>query len=157
MKIKTRSFPKLKPFLICVWGEAVGVYSWAGVRQEPCRGLSVQLSRSESKRPLWPGLHVANAPTSRLAALGGKCRRIGAELGASESWANLRSMSWWFWSASILTRTVGGNVLSSRRSPGLRRSIRRFSSSPLFEQVSSDNLIERGFETFFSLSESLFS
>lgn len=154
MKIKSRSRPILELFLICICGEAVGVYSCEGVRQEPCRGLSVQLSRSESNRPLG---HSANAPTSRLEACGGKCLRMGTELWASESRANLRSMSWWSSSASILTRTVGGNVLSSRGSPGLRRSIRRLSSSTLFEQVSSDSLMEQGFEAFFSLSESFFS
>ena len=133
------------------------MYSCEGVRQEPCRGLSVTLSRSESNRPTGPGPHSANAPTSRLEACGGKCLKMGAEVGASDSRANLRSMSWWSSSASILTRTVGGNVLSSRGSPGLRRSIRRLSSSTLFEQVSSDSLMEPGFETFFSLSESFFS
>ena len=131
--------------------------SWEGVRQEPCRGLSVQLPRSESNSPPWPGLHSANAPTSRLEAWGGKCLRMRAGLGASESRANLRSMSWWSWSASMLMRTVGGNVLSSRGSPGLRRSIRRFSSATLLGQVSSDSLIELEFEAFFSLSESFFS
>ena len=75
--MKSRSLPH--PHLV-VRGELSGVRSCEGVRQDPWSGLSLGLQKMV-------GLEEAKAPTSREAALAGRCLSIGTLVGV---FGNLR-------------------------------------------------------------------